>query len=127
MPGALLTAPLGLNNRGQIVGVYVDGDGLRHGHLLERGRFTTIDVPGAVETDAFGINDRGQIVGAYRNVASPPPSAENPDVVPDLVASEPAAGQLAVGGARGQAGRFSGDPPRRRGVPLVAAALDQPS
>jgi hypothetical protein len=59
------------------VGVYVDDDGMRHGFVLERGRFTSIDVPGAVDTDAFGVNDRGQIVGAFRKAASPPtPSAE---------------------------------------------------
>jgi len=38
---------------------------LTPGFLLERGRYTTIEVPGATgETSALGINNRGQIVGA---------------------------------------------------------------
>jgi hypothetical protein len=38
VPGALVTLPQGLNNRGQIVGLYIDADGNQHGYLLERGR-----------------------------------------------------------------------------------------
>jgi uncharacterized membrane protein len=71
VPGALTTLPSGFNNRGQVVGFYVDGNGAQHGYLLEQGRFTTIDVPGAVATDAFGINDRGQIVGAFGTAPAP--------------------------------------------------------
>jgi YD repeat-containing protein len=65
-PGALTqTVPIGLNNRGQIVGSYDRPDG-PHGFMRdERGRFTTIDFPGAQETEAARINDRGQIVGIY--------------------------------------------------------------
>jgi uncharacterized membrane protein len=41
-------------------------DPLGPGFLLDRGRFTTIDVPDAVlETAPFGISNRGQIVGGY--------------------------------------------------------------
>jgi hypothetical protein len=37
---------------------------LTPGFLLDRGRYTTLEVPGAtVETGAGGINNRGQIVG----------------------------------------------------------------
>ena len=48
----------GLNDRGQVVGTYVDADGRGHGFLLDRGHgarrdkgvFTTIDPPGALAT-----------------------------------------------------------------------------
>jgi probable HAF family extracellular repeat protein len=65
-PGALTqTVPIGLNNRGQIVGTFDRRDGA-HGFLRDqRGRFTTIDFPGATRTEAARINDRGQIVGVY--------------------------------------------------------------
>jgi probable HAF family extracellular repeat protein len=72
-PGASLTVASGINNRGQVVGGYLDAEGRPHGFLWDKGRFTTIDVPGAPNTVAFGINDRGQIVGTY----------ENPDAAPD--------------------------------------------
>jgi uncharacterized membrane protein len=72
VPDALATIPFGVNDRGQVVGFYLDGNGTQHGYLLDRGRFTTIDVPGAAATDAFGINDHGQIVGAFST--TPPPS-----------------------------------------------------
>jgi hypothetical protein len=39
-----------------------------HGYLLDKGRFTTIDVPGE-PTHALGLNDRGQVVGLYERVA----------------------------------------------------------
>jgi uncharacterized membrane protein len=74
--GARTTIPLGLNDRGEVVGSYLDGNGTEHGYLLDRGQFTTIDVPGATYTDAFGINDHGQIVGAFST--TPPPSVSSP-------------------------------------------------
>jgi hypothetical protein len=66
VPGASLTGHLGVNDRGQIVGFYVDAGGKYHGFLLDKGVFTTIDVPGADGgTAAFDIDNRGQIVGNY--------------------------------------------------------------
>ena len=63
-------SPMGLNDRGQIVGEYQDQDGVDHGFLLDRGdRFTRIDVPGAKGTEAIKLNNRGQIVGAYSDTA----------------------------------------------------------
>jgi uncharacterized membrane protein len=59
------TFPIGINDRGQIVGYYDDADGL-HGFLRQKdGRFRTIDFPGARATEALKINNRGQIVGLY--------------------------------------------------------------
>src|SRR5436189_65720 len=65
VPGATRTAPFDINNRGQIVGDYVDGGGTSHGFLLDKGTFTTIDPPGSVFTQAIGINAAGRIVGDF--------------------------------------------------------------
>jgi hypothetical protein len=60
-PGFQATAPLGINNRGQVVGQYADARGL-HAYLLDKGRYKTIDPRGVPGTVAADINDRGQIV-----------------------------------------------------------------
>ena len=65
VPGAVRTEADGVNDRGQVVGEYIDAGGRFHGFLWDKGRFTTIDVPGADATTVTDINDRGQIVGAY--------------------------------------------------------------
>jgi probable HAF family extracellular repeat protein len=64
-PGATRTDAYGINDGGQIVGIF--GDGMSsHSFLTSDGTtFTTIDAPGAVATDAHGINNRGQIVGVF--------------------------------------------------------------
>jgi probable HAF family extracellular repeat protein len=68
-PGAgLVTGPNGINNRGQVVGYYVeaDADGTYHAFRRDaRGRITEITIPGAAAAVASKINDRGQIVGRY--------------------------------------------------------------
>ncbi|MBO0683003.1 MAG: hypothetical protein J2P45_07600, partial [Candidatus Dormibacteraeota bacterium] len=67
VPGSTLNFPLGVNDRGQVVGYYDDPAGVTHGFLRhEGGRTTTIDVPGALISEAFAINDHGQIVGEYQ-------------------------------------------------------------
>jgi probable HAF family extracellular repeat protein len=56
----------GINDLGQIVGYYADGNGLDHGFLYSGGTYSTIDDPnGAKGTIAYGINDHGAIVGTY--------------------------------------------------------------
>ena len=65
VPGASFTAANSINDQGDIVGPYFDGDGNGHGFLLSNGAFTTIDVPGAIFTIATSINIQGQIVGLY--------------------------------------------------------------
>jgi probable HAF family extracellular repeat protein len=61
--GFAATAAFGINNRGQVVGQYVDDDGLLHGYLWERRRgFRTIDPPRGAGTVAVDANDRGQIL-----------------------------------------------------------------
>jgi uncharacterized membrane protein len=58
------------NDRGQVVGGYLDEDGGVHGFLFDRGAFKRIDVPfpQAHDTGATGINNRGQIVGTYNSL-----------------------------------------------------------
>jgi uncharacterized membrane protein len=68
-PGAVLTGPLGINDRGQIVGVFVDTAGIGRGFLLSDGIFTEITRPDGSPTMAIGINDRGQIVGTFVDAA----------------------------------------------------------
>jgi hypothetical protein len=76
VPGSQLTGPLKMNDRRQVVGIYVDADaepnpvgtappGAVHGFLWDEGDFETIDVSGAVATLVTGINNRGDVVGSY--------------------------------------------------------------
>lgn len=61
-PGSLLTQAYGINERGQIVGVYYDTTGTPHGFLLDKGRYTTLNAPGQPYTFAQGINDHGDVL-----------------------------------------------------------------
>jgi uncharacterized membrane protein len=63
--GALTeTFPVGIKDRGQIVGYYLDAGGTSHGFLRDKkGVFTTIDGPDGTGASATDINDRGQIIG----------------------------------------------------------------
>ena len=65
VPDATGDSAFGINNRGDVVGRYIDGEDVVHGFLLRHGRFTTIDPPGSVFTVARGIDDLGRIVGFY--------------------------------------------------------------
>jgi len=64
-PGSSWTQAWDVNARGEIVGVYRDGDGKFHGFLRTGMGYFSIDFPGATATRAFGIADNGQIVGEY--------------------------------------------------------------
>ena len=65
-PGATLTDPRGINDSGDIVGLYVDANGRNHGFVRDGfGFFTTVDFPGAVLTEIWDVNNAGQIVGRY--------------------------------------------------------------
>jgi probable HAF family extracellular repeat protein len=64
------TFPFGINNRGHVVGFYLDADQVRHGFLFRNGEFTTIDHPlAAADTQAHDLNDRAQIAGLYERGA----------------------------------------------------------
>jgi probable HAF family extracellular repeat protein len=62
---------MGINARGQIVGMYFDADFNFRGFLLSGGQYTTLDVPDAAfgTTYAQAINNRGQIVGGYADTS----------------------------------------------------------
>lgn len=64
VPGATQTTAHGINNRGQVVGEFVNAAG-QFGFVLEDGRFTAISAPGDRRAGlrAFGINEHEQIVG----------------------------------------------------------------
>jgi hypothetical protein len=64
-PGSSFTQALGLNNEGQVVGDYVDGNGVMHGFLFDGMNYFSIDPPGSTATTINGINDQGQIVGFF--------------------------------------------------------------
>ena len=76
--------PVRINNRGQISGVYLQGDAQQgsgpplprfRGFLRDpRGRTTRIDVPGAAGTIPFDLNDRGQLVGISSTTTRTPPT-----------------------------------------------------
>ena len=63
VPGATFTIANGINARGDVVGPFLDANGIGHGYLLHKAVFTTIDFPGASFTGARAINARGDIVG----------------------------------------------------------------
>jgi len=68
-PNAIATVAVGINDRGQIVGVYLDQSDVVHGFMYENGRYAQLDYPGAVETDLNGINNFGQVSGSYLDTA----------------------------------------------------------
>lgn len=57
----------GINDSGEIVGVYNDSAGVSHGYARNKKKFTTLDVPfsGATGTIAIGINLSGDVVGGW--------------------------------------------------------------
>jgi probable HAF family extracellular repeat protein len=65
--GAVRASVTDINDRGDMVGLYLDDLTLRpgtlHGFALQRGRYVTIDAPGAPYSFPRGINNHGQIVG----------------------------------------------------------------
>ncbi len=114
VPGAISTESFGINDAGQIVGVFNNPPNpgmfpLAHGFLKDGASFTTIDVPGAISTEAHGINDAGQIVGNFQDATGTHAFLKDGAVfttidVPGAISTEAfginAAGQIV--------GRFSG-------------------
>jgi len=62
VPNASLTIARGINARGDIIGDYLDADGVGHDFLLHDGVYTNIDYPRGAGT-ALAINARGDIAG----------------------------------------------------------------
>lgn len=58
-----------INDRGDVVGLYIDDIGT-HGFLLRKGVVTTLDFPTASDTLALGINESDTVVGYWDIVDS---------------------------------------------------------
>jgi hypothetical protein len=65
VPGQGDTFPLGLSDRGDMVGTANDSDFLAHGFVLAGGEFHTVEFPDGDNTAPLGINASGKIVGIY--------------------------------------------------------------
>jgi uncharacterized membrane protein len=63
-PGAAITQAWDVNQSGEVVGAYFDGETYR-GFLRNQAGLSTVEFPGAAWTRAFGINAAGDLVGAY--------------------------------------------------------------
>jgi len=70
----------------------------RHGFLLSKGAFTTIDPPGAVFTNPLGINSGGEIVGRFCTTL---PCASDRENVHGFLRSEGEFTTIDIPGARG--------------------------
>ena len=51
----------GINDNGDVVGLYLDSAGAQHGFLKTGSKYKSIDVTGDTSAEAWGINDSGQI------------------------------------------------------------------
>lgn len=71
-PNSVATVATGINDRGQIVGIYTDQLGAFPSFIYDHGQYTRLDYPGAIETDAYGINNWGQVSGTYYDSAGLP-------------------------------------------------------
>ncbi|MBI4699215.1 MAG: hypothetical protein HY758_10025 [Nitrospirae bacterium] len=60
----------GFNDKGDIVGTYLDTANAPHGFLLLNGGYSTIDYPGAKTTVPNDINDSGRVIGYYTDSAN---------------------------------------------------------
>jgi len=66
VPGAADTFPLGIDNRGTIVGGWINAAGTLQGFLMtSSGHFINVDYPGPQMTQIDGINERGDLCGIY--------------------------------------------------------------
>jgi uncharacterized membrane protein len=65
VPGAVFTVAQGINNAGQIVGLYLGADDTFHGFVLSEGVYTTVDIPGSTSTSIYSINAKGEITGEF--------------------------------------------------------------
>jgi len=55
------TQAIGINDKGEVVGLYLDSTNVQHGFMKKGAKYTTIDVTGGTSSEAWGINNSGQI------------------------------------------------------------------
>ena len=63
----MLTVAEGINNSGDIVGLYLGMDFTLHGFVLSKAGYATVDVPGSSGTQINSINAQGEIAGVYQD------------------------------------------------------------
>ncbi len=56
------TQAMGINDKGVVVGLYLDSTGVQHGFVKTGSKYKSIDVTGDTSAEAWGINDSGQII-----------------------------------------------------------------
>jgi hypothetical protein len=71
VPDATATFAYQLNSTNQIVGYYIDSNGMAHGYTRDSAGVLTypIDVPGATGTLLLGNNDSNWVVGRYTDTS----------------------------------------------------------
>jgi len=55
------TQATGINDKGWVVGLYLDSSNLQHGFVKKGSKYTSIDVTGDTSADAYGINNAGDM------------------------------------------------------------------
>ena len=68
-PKATGTEVNGINDKGDVVGIYLDSTGTQHGFSKIGTKYTSIDVKGDTSPFAWGINNKGQITVYATNSA----------------------------------------------------------
>ena len=64
-PSGAFPYTTGINDNGDVVGVYYDQDFIGHGFIADEKGIHSIDIPGATDVQALGINSSGVVVGNY--------------------------------------------------------------
>jgi hypothetical protein len=70
VPKSESTEAIGINDKGDVVGIFLDSAGVQHGFLLSGKKYTQIDVPNDTETEAWDINNAGEITVYALNSSS---------------------------------------------------------
>jgi probable HAF family extracellular repeat protein len=65
------TEATGINDKGEVVGLYLDSANNAHGFLFANKKYTAINVKGATQTAAWSINNAGEI-SVYTGVTTTP-------------------------------------------------------
>ncbi|HEV8047361.1 MAG TPA: hypothetical protein VGP35_06515 [Terriglobales bacterium] len=63
------TQATGINDKGWVVGLYLDSANLTHGFVKVGTKYTTVDVKGDTNSVAWGVNNKGQITVYATNSA----------------------------------------------------------
>jgi uncharacterized membrane protein len=70
VPDGTSAFPQGINDRGQIAGIYLDRDGIQTGFVRTRKHAVTSIRIGTIGSKARDINDHGDVVGVYAEPAA---------------------------------------------------------